>query len=220
MALCQILLSQFLYSWPLAANCHRGGFQVHKSHRGGHSQQVNGACGLVLTHGAGDPHGYCGIHQQSCAAPVWGLSISISGNLPAVWDFTISWNPKGGTFGLPSRTSPSWGASSGGAPWWGGTGNNQKGSSFFLQKVPSSLLPTRATVAVMPPNVSWIMGDTPYRGHHVGGMHLHPFLVFLFQMTSCITSHFERRGRIGQLICWYSWGGNGGKPNPPLTWLG
>ena len=50
--------------------------------------------------------------DRPCDTPVRGQSTSISGDLPVVRDLAISWNPGGSTFGLPPRSSSSWGASS------------------------------------------------------------------------------------------------------------
>ena len=191
-------------------NHHWGGFQVHKSHGGGYCGQVNGACGLVLVHGGRDHSGHFGFHGQFMWCSILRTVILhfrgfTCGQGPCYLLESQRWH-----FWFGSQVFLLFGCQLWGAFRWGWAERKPEDLLFFLQEVPSSLMPTRAMVAAAQPEVSHIARDTSYGGCHMGQMHFHPSRVFWFCGTPHIASCFWRDKRIGWLICWCSRDGDTG----------
>ena len=142
-----------------------------------------------------------GSMDSSCDAPLWELSSSILGDLPAVRDLAISWNP-----GKWHLWFGSWVFLLSGCQLWtasrqGWAERKSEGVLFLLQEAPSSLTLTRAMVAVANLEVSQIAREYSLQRLLYGWVHFHPSWVFQFCGTLCITSCFWRAGRISWLIC-------------------
>ena len=155
--------------------------------------------------------------HRSCVALVRGQSTSISGDSPVVRDLAISWNPRGGTFGLAPRSSSSWGAGSGDLP---GEAELEVplrahcSSSRWHWTLFCQLELQLWQHCLRSPRLEGIL---PTEGTIMRQMYFDPFQIFQFCQTPYITSCFQRGGRIGWLIHWCSRGGV--KGHWPLLWF-